>query len=412
MGDDDDWDPFAVADADTTGQTPEEAAKELAQERAADKPAGVRILPEDIDWICNQTVEHLHRERPWARATAVEPDILWHTPTYDCENWGHHDVLMQVGNGIAYVIFNRPEENNTMQDTLGAGINDALMALHARPDIRLAVWTGEGRMYCAGGDPKGWQALAAAANAGGEYTGDGTVGVRVPMKPPSDETNMHLNDLAERAFKAGAFPDGNVNIGRLQAAKQWHTWAMLPQFTICLLNGSAMGGGVGCVCCCDYVISVKKAYLVLSEVKIGVIPATISPYVIAKIGIANSKRLFCCAENLTAERAKSIGMVQEVVETMRLGHDRVKEIADMIAECGPNAVVASKRIITNVNGAILSEAVAQMTCGVQTTAAESEEYRHGLLFEQSGTLPPWKLSPMGYEKWPDNAVGLGKGKKT
>merc|ERR1719356_2243497 len=110
----------------------------------------------------------------------------------------------------------------------------------------------------------------------------------------------------ERCYHADGFKYGPVSHGQLSAAKQWDTWAKLPQFTICLVNGSAMGGGVGCVCCCDYVIAVKKAYFVLSEVKIGVIPATISPYVIAKIGIANSKKLFCCAENYNAERAKGI----------------------------------------------------------------------------------------------------------
>jgi methylglutaconyl-CoA hydratase len=299
-----------------------------------------------------------------------------------------------------------------MQDTLGAGINDAILALHARTDIRICVWTGEGRMYCAGGDPKAWQAQAAAAD-GGEYTGDGTVGVRVPMKPPSPEVSMHLNEVGQKALQSGAFPDGVVNIGRIQAAKQWHTWALLPQFSICLANGSAMGGGVGCVACCDYVISVKKAYFVLSEVKIGVIPATISPYVIAKIGISNSKKLFCCAENLTAEGAKAIGLVQEVVDTMNIGHKRIQDICKVMTECGANAVVTSKRMLTCINGAVLGEQLAYYTCGVQSESLMTEDYKLGTTAKVTGKKPPWCASPMGYPEgeWPDNAVGLGKGKK-
>jgi len=284
-------------------------------------------------------------------------------------------------------------------------------ALHARPDIRIAVFTGEGRMYCAGGDPKGWQAMAAAS--GGEYTGDGTVGVRVPMKPPSDECNYHCHMLCMKALQAGAFPDGIPNLGRIQAAKQWHTWAMLPQFTICLANGSAMGGGVGCVACCDYVISVKKAFFVLSEVKIGVIPATISPYVIAKIGIAASKKLFCCAANLTAEDAKAIGLVQEVVDTMREGHARVQEICKMMKECSSSAVVGSKRMLTSVNGAIWGKELSHFTCGIQSDYSMTDDFAVGMKCKKAGTDPPWFSQPCGYPEgqWPDNAVGLGKGKK-
>merc|ERR1719497_247922 len=108
-------------------------------------------------------------------------------------------------------------------------------------------------------------------------------------------------------------------MGRLVGAKSQNAIQLLPQFTICLANGSAMGGGIGVVCCCDYVIAVKKAYFVLSEVKIGVIPATISPYVIAKIGTSNAKRFFCEAENISASKAQEYGMVNEVVENMKEG---------------------------------------------------------------------------------------------
>merc|ERR550514_397102 len=121
-------------------------------------------------------------------------------------------------------------------------------------------------------------------------------------------------DLTVKATKVTG---AQADTGRLGAAKQWDCWAKLPQFTICLVNGSAMGGGVGCVCCCDYVISVKKAYIVLSEVKIGVIPATISPYVVSKLGVSNCKRLMCTAENMTARRCHELGMVDVVVENMK-----------------------------------------------------------------------------------------------
>merc|ERR1719469_1594500 len=169
-------------------------------------------------------------------------------------------------------------------------------------------------------------------------------------------------------MKAGAFPDGNVDLGRVIGAKQQLAMQLLPQFTICLANGSAMGGGVGLVCCCDYVIAVKKAYFVLSEVKIGVIPATISPYVIAKIGTSNAKRFFCAAENLSAQRAKDYGIVDEVVDNMKEGHKRIQEIVKLISECGPRAVESYKQIIAGTSGVPFSKALDHYTCRMQMRA--------------------------------------------
>eukprot|EP00406_Dinophysis_acuminata_P079119 CAMPEP_0179244820 /NCGR_PEP_ID=MMETSP0797-20121207/18252_1 /TAXON_ID=47934 /ORGANISM="Dinophysis acuminata, Strain DAEP01" /LENGTH=408 /DNA_ID=CAMNT_0020952343 /DNA_START=78 /DNA_END=1304 /DNA_ORIENTATION=+ len=404
-----DWDPFAVDEDNTpdTGVTPAAVAETKAP---GDGRAPARIKKDDVEKLADLVLQKLNDAKPWNHVRPAIPDLSWHTPTYTAENWQHHDVRLEVGTGIAYIIFNRPNENNSMQDTLGAGINDVLWALHARKDLRVAVFTGEGRMYCAGGDPKGWQALAAAAK-GGEYTGDGTVGVRVPMNGPSPECHYHLSKLAERAMVAGAFPDGNVNIGRLQAAKQWHTWSSLPQFTICLANGSAMGGGVGCVCCCDYVIAVKRAYFVLSEVKIGVIPATISPYVIAKMGVANAKRLFCCAENLTAQRAQEVEMVDEVVENMKEGHERVKEICKLISNCGPDAVAYCKQLVTCVAGVPLTEGLFHRTCQLQGSAEETEQAKAGMECEKKGVPAPWVAEPISFDEWPTVGVGMGKGKK-
>merc|ERR1719379_1486220 len=109
-----------------------------------------------------------------------------------------------------------------------------------------------------------------------------------------------------------------------------------------MVQGHAMGGGVGLASICDVVIAIKNAQFVLSEVRLGVIPATISPYVVSRIGVANAKRLFCTAENLKAEQAKAIGLVNEVVENVAEGHKMIKEICDKITACAPSAVSAAK----------------------------------------------------------------------
>uniref|UniRef100_A0A7S4VQQ3 3-hydroxyisobutyryl-coenzyme A hydrolase n=1 Tax=Alexandrium monilatum TaxID=311494 RepID=A0A7S4VQQ3_9DINO len=402
-----DWDPFAIEEAPAAAEA--EAAP--AADTGDNGPSIVRIRKEEIEEVVQRVVEKAMTQEPWDALPNSKPDLSWHTHTCGIADWQHHDVRVEAGTGIVYVIFNRPNENNSMQDTLSAGINDVIFALHERPDIRVAVFTGEGRMYCAGGDPKGWQAAAAAAQAGGAYTGDGTVGVRIPLKPATEEVNIALHFLGVRALKAGAFPDGNVNIGRLQAAKSWHTWAMLPQFTICLANGSAMGGGVGCVCSCDYVISVKRAYFVLSEVKIGVIPATISPYVIAKIGVSNAKRFFCAAENLIAARAKDYGIVNEVVENMKEGHERIQEWCKMISECGPRAVQACKEMVISLAGMPLGDILTYYTCALQAQSFATDEAQEGVKCEAAGSLPPWQSEPIGFAEWPTVGVTEGKKKK-
>lgn len=159
------------------------------------------------------------------------------------------------------------------------------------------------------------------------------------------------------------------------------------------------------------VISVKKAYFVLSEVKIGVIPATISPYVIAKIGTSNAKRFFCAAENLSATRAMEFGIVNEVVENMKEGHDRIQEICKMISQCGPRAVQACKEMVVSLSGQPLGEVLEHYTCALQSTAYQAEEAQEGLKCQAAGQLPPWQSYPIGFDVWPTVGVAEGKKKK-
>lgn len=389
----DDWDPFAIEGESSMTV----ATEETLTTQSTGQP---RIFRKERDVVSTELLKRLDKAKPWKAPKKTGADLMFHTQTHSVDDWQHVDVLMKVGNKIVYVIFNRPTENNSMQETLGAGINDSLLALHARPDIRVAVFTAEGRMYCAGGDPKGWQAQAASMKSG-EWTGDGTVGVRIPMKPQSPEVYQHMGNLVMKAFQImGQAADA----GRLGAAKQWDAWAKLPQFTICLANGSAMGGGVGCVCCCDYVISVKKAYFVLSEVKIGVIPATISPYVVSKLGESNSKRFFCAAENLQAPRAKELGIVNEVVADMKEGHERIKEICETMSKCGPYAVKAAKELCFATASRAWDETLIFQLTGMHAVSADGTEAT-----QASGGSTPWETDKIGFDEWPD--VGVVEKKK-
>jgi len=401
----DDWDPFA---ADEPAPAPKPAAAAATTVTAS---GGIASLEkEDIDEISDEIIKRMKAQKPWDAPLNPAPDTTWHEQVCTLDDWRHVDVQMKVGRGIAMVVYNRPEQNNSLQDTMGFGTNDALYALHARPDVRVAVFTGEGRMYCAGGDPKSWQANAARLR-GEVIVGDGTVANRVvEARPFGEEVGKSVMGLMDRAYKAGASKRGQVSLGQLCTAKQWHTWYTLPQFTICLVNGSAMGGGVGCVCCCDYVIAVKRAFFVLSEVKIGVIPATISPYVIAKIGASNAKRFFCAAENLSALKAKDYGIVDEVVENMKEGHERIQEIVKLISQCGPRAVAGYKEIVLGTSGVPFGKALTHYTCRKQSAAADGPELKAGMAAEKAGAKPAWEAEDISFPQgWP--MVGVVEPKK-
>lgn len=122
--------------------------------------------------------------------------------------------------------------------------------------------------------------------------------------------------MEERAIRDGAFPTGNVNMGTLLHAKLWHVWANIPQFSICLCNGSVMGDGMGMVACSDFVIAVKSAFFVLSDIKTGLTPANLSPFLVAKIGLPVTKKVYCWGENLSSESAKECKLINEVVRPL------------------------------------------------------------------------------------------------
>merc|ERR1719253_1245562 len=147
----------------------------------------------------------------------------------------------------------------------------------------------------------------------------------------------------------------------------------MPQFTICCLNGSAMAGGVGFLCICDMVVAVKQAYISISEVKLGMIPATISPHVIGKMGVKNCKRLFCTAETVKAEAAMELGLVQQVVEN-KDGFDAIiKDVCQKLQLNAPGSVKASKEVMLRAMNAPMSDSLMEYLVDEYVGARKSAE---------------------------------------
>jgi methylglutaconyl-CoA hydratase len=254
--------------------------------------------------------------------------------------------LFEVKKGVAYITMNRVAANNALNDSLSAGLFDAVHECRGRTDIRVVVLKANGKMFCAGGDPKSFQ-------------------------------------------DAAAMSDADNKRGALEFAGFLYTFQTLPQFTVCLAQGSAMGGGVGLVSICDMCIAVKAAHFTLSEVKLGVIPATISPYVVGKIGVSNAKRLFCTAENCNADLAKSMGLVTDVVDSADAFPAKVKEICDKITMCAPAAVASAKKLVMNVANQPVSQELINYTSDELSRVKKTEEAKDGMKAVQNRTKPAW-----------------------
>merc|ERR550525_1265165 len=263
-----------------------------------------------------------------------------------------------------------------MNEPLLVGLCDALFNLHFRPDVRLVVFSSVGKLFCGGADPD--------ADPAGIYS----------RAKPQGNVVAHMEGLKKKALQAGAFPDGNAKVGQLLKMKMWHTWMTLPQFTLALVNGSALGDGVGCVCCCDMGIAVSGAYFNFSDVKMGLVPALCSPYVVAKVGSGHAKRLIASAENMSAEKAKRTGMINEVVESVEEAHKMIKDIAEVLTACGPRSVEAAKQLVIGVGGMPITEPIMFYTGRMLAQVTVSDEATDGMVCLQARKPKPWEETPI------------------
>lgn len=214
-------------------------------------------------------------------------------------------VLAEIDErGTAWVTLNRPEVHNAMNGDLMRDLTQVLMEFDADPAVRAVVLGGNGKSFCAGGD----------------------LG--------------HMRKTADFTF------DENLQ-DALKLGDMLRTLNDMTKPTVARVHGPAYGGGVGLVCCCDIVVATDAAKFCLSEVKLGLIPATISPYVVRAMSAQQARRYFLTAEVFDAQEAKRIGMVHEVVGENALD-DTVTAMLDRLALGGPKALAAAKDLIFQV----------------------------------------------------------------
>lgn len=250
--------------------------------------------------------------------------------------------------GIATVTLNRERVHNAFNDDLIWELNEAFKKLSDNPDVRAVVLTGAGKSFSAGADLN-W--MKAAAN----YT-----------EKQNTADALRLSEMLS-----------NLN----NCSKP----------TIAIVNGAAFGGGVGLVSCCDIAIAVEDAKFSLSEVRLGLTPATISPYVIAAIGERAARRYFLTAERFNATEAKNIGLVHETAPSLQDAFSQAHIYIKNILAGAPTAQAEAKDLISFVSGKEITDELCSNTAARIAKRRASDEGKEGLTAFLEKRKPSWNV---------------------
>jgi methylglutaconyl-CoA hydratase len=251
--------------------------------------------------------------------------------------------LEQQGN-VATLTLNRPEVHNAFDDVMIAELLSALEQVSNDANARLLVLRSNGRNFSAGAD-LAWMRSMAAKNY--------------------DENIADASELARLM----------QNLDELSKP------------TLCLVQGAAFGGAVGLAACCDIVVAEAQASFCLSEVKIGLIPAVISPYVMRAIGSRQARRYMLTAERFNAYTAKHLGLVHEIVDDLDTA---VTEFASTLCANSPAAVRAAKQLIADLDQQPLDDQAQRLTIERIAAIRVSAEGQEGLSAFLEKRSPNWK----------------------
>lgn len=246
--------------------------------------------------------------------------------------------------GVATLILARPDKHNAMSAAMIRELNDAAAELAADSATRVVVLTGEGTSFCAGGD-LGW--------------------MREQFSASRAQRMAEARRLAQMLRALNELP--KPLIGRVQ--------------------GQAYGGGVGLMSVCDLVVAVERARFGLTETRLGLIPATISPYVLARMGEGMARRVFMSARLFSAEEACSLGLVSRAVPADALDAAVEAEIEPYLA-AAPGAVAAAKALARALSPRI-DDAVIEHTVGRLADAWEQPEAQEGVAAFFEKRKPSW-----------------------
>ncbi len=256
-------------------------------------------------------------------------------------------LTLDVQAAVACITLNRPEMRNAFNDAVITELTEVITDVGQRDDVRVVVLGAEGPAFCAGADLNWMRRMA-------DYTRE------------------------QNVADAGALAT------MLRAIYE------CPKPTIARVQGDVYAGGMGLVAACDMAVAVDTAGFCLSEVKLGLIPATISPYVIRAMGARAAHRYFLTAERFGAAEAQRIGFVHEVVAADELDA-RVGALTQALVNAGPAAVKACKRLVQNVAEREIDAALIAATVAGIADIRASAEGREGVSSFLQKRKPGWLL---------------------
>ena len=255
-------------------------------------------------------------------------------------------LVARDGRGVATVTLNRPALHNAFDDALIQRLIETFEALGADTGCRAVVLAGAGKSFSAGGDLNWMRRMAGYSHA------------------------ENVADAAE--------------LGRLMS-----TLNRLPKPTVARVHGSVFAGGLGLVACCDIAVAEQETIFCVSEARLGLVPAVISPYLVQAMGARTARRYFLTAERFSAAEALRIGLVHEITPAAQLDA-KVEAIVAALLEGGPHSQARSKRLISEVAERPIEQPVIDLTVRAIAEARASDEAREGLAAFFEKRKPKWR----------------------
>lgn len=259
------------------------------------------------------------------------------------------DDLVQIRSttdGVVFVTINRPQKKNAFDAATVAALYEAFETLQGADHVRVVFIRGAGGTFCAGAD-LAW-----------------------------------MRDAAD-------WSEGDNRTDAMGLAKMLKALHDVPALTVALVEGAAMGGGAGIVAACDMAVAVKGAKFAFSEVKLGLIPATIAPYVIEAVGPRAARALFATAELFDADRAKDLGLVSQVLASADGIDGFVRTLSDAMKACAPGAVGDAKRLVNDLAGRHIDHGMMEDTARRIARARVSPEGQDGVRAFLDKRKPGW-----------------------
>ena len=254
-------------------------------------------------------------------------------------------ITESTKNAVQTITLTRPELHNAFNEVVIEELTKAFVEAGKRDAVRVVILAAEGKSFCAGADIN-WMKR---------------------MVGYSFEENV---------------ADANAMADMLRAIRD------CPKPVIARIHGAAIGGGVGLTAACDIAVALKSAVFSLSEVKLGIIPAVISPFVLEKIGPGHARRYGLTAERFDAVEARHIGLVSEAVDTIEELENTIAKLVDALKSNSPNALAACKKTLTEVAG-MQCDTIQKMTTQRIAEIRVSEEGQDGLKAFLEKRKPKW-----------------------